>query len=318
MIDRGVPRHDPDIAEYGQFMNNAEYDICGKLNRGEIDELWLFGGPWFGFNESRLAGPQGFRYNSEPYPGTTCSKLLPIMGFSYERSVTQMLESFGHRTEATLTKVYENSEQKYIWGLFNLSVLLAPNVNFAGCGIVHFPPNAEREYNYTSQSTVDSICDDFFNYPSLSAPSLAKQPTDCMSWGCSTFGYFTYWFRHIPAYAGVAPGGTSNDWWQYIIDPNVVENPFSHLVAITPINGEVHFSFRFDGNTSGFYVDVSTTADFSVNVTQRFAEGVSSPLINQDPTKWDKYSTGETMYWRVTSNSGIRSPDQSTVVSVGN
>ena len=317
VIERGVPRHDPDIADYGQFMKNAEYDICGKLNRGEIDELWIFGGPWFGFNESRLAGPIGFDYNSKPYPGSACNELLPIMGFSYERSLTQMLESFGHRTEATMRKIFENWEQESAWGLFSKSALRASNVTFSGCGMVHFPPNAENEYNYTSQSTVESICDDFINYPSLSAPALARQSVSCSDWGCSTQGFFKYWLRHLPAFAGVAPDGTSNDWWQYIIDPNLVQSPFSNLAATTPMEDAAEFFFSFSGSSSGFYVDVSTSAEFSANVTWRFVEGVSGPLINHTPEKWDNYSPGQIIYWRVTSNSGLRSPIQSIIIADG-
>jgi hypothetical protein len=37
--------------------------------RGEIDEIWLFGGPYFGFYESRMAGPGAFWCNAPPLPG---------------------------------------------------------------------------------------------------------------------------------------------------------------------------------------------------------------------------------------------------------
>jgi hypothetical protein len=49
--------HTPPEANYDLIMD--QYDICGKFNRGEIDELWLLGAPHFGFYESTLVGPGG-------------------------------------------------------------------------------------------------------------------------------------------------------------------------------------------------------------------------------------------------------------------
>ncbi len=320
VIDGGVPHHEPDTADYGQFMNNVTYDICGKLNRGEIDELWLFGGPWFGFYESRLAGPNGFWYNSPPFDGTACNKLLPIMGFSYERSLAEMVHDFGHRTEATMTKLYGDWQQNrtaHNWDKFGLVKSLSPNYAYSGCGSIHYPPNAIQAYQYSRQSFTDAICDDFFNYPNLGTPSTVKQPVNCMAWSCTDLGFYGYWFTHLPTFAGVAPDGYSNDWWQYLVDSNLVQIPYSTLSATMPISGAAIFSFTYAGISSGFYVDVSTVADMSTDVYLHFTQGTSSPLIEPDPTKWDKYSCGRTLYWRVISNSGIQSPIQSTTITCG-
>ncbi len=44
-LNSGGPQcHDPSIANYQAMI--ASVDACGKRNRGEIDELWVFGGPW--------------------------------------------------------------------------------------------------------------------------------------------------------------------------------------------------------------------------------------------------------------------------------
>jgi FlaG/FlaF family flagellin (archaellin) len=106
VLTGAAPRHDPDTADYYQFINDSSYDICGKVNKGQVDEVWLMGGPWMGFHESTmLAGPgsrRGFPYNSEPKNNTTCNKLIPVMGFNYEVGIDQMLHSFGHRVESTM------------------------------------------------------------------------------------------------------------------------------------------------------------------------------------------------------------------------
>jgi len=85
-----VAGHSPDEVNYDLIID--QFDICGKLNRGEIDELWMYGAPYFGFYESRLVGPSAYYYNSPPLAGThNCNKLLPIMGLSYERGIAEAI-----------------------------------------------------------------------------------------------------------------------------------------------------------------------------------------------------------------------------------
>lgn len=310
VIDQGIPQHEPDIADYGQFLDDDELDICGKYNRGEIDELWLFGGPWFGFNESRVAGPGGFLYNSVPYEGSSCNSLLPIMGFNYERSLSLMLESYGHRAEATMTELYGSWAQNRLlhhWDEFAQTEALSPNFDYSGCGNIHFPPNGREDYDYTNRDPVETICDDFFYYPNLSDPSSVKKPITCEAWGCTQLGYFEYWYTHLPAMKGVDSDGRSNDWWQYIANPNLVHFPYQAMSARNTQDGSLQFSFNYLGSTSGFYIDVSTSADMSGDTFERFAEGPGNPLSEQYPEKWAGYSPGQPFFWRVTSESGIRS-----------
>jgi hypothetical protein len=310
VIEKGLPQHEPDIADYGQFLDDDEFGICGSFNRGEIDELWLFGGPWFGFNESRLAGPGGFLYNSVPYEGSSCNSLLPIMGFNYERSLSLMLESYGHRVEATMTKLYRSWAQNrtlHHWDEFGLAEALSPDFDYSGCGNIHFPPNGRHDYEYTNREPVQTICDDFFSYPNLSDPESVKKPITCDAWGCTQLSYFEYWYTHLPAMRGVNPDGRSNDWWQYIANPNLVQFPYQAMSARSSEDGSLQFSFQYLGDTSGFYIDVSTSADMAGDTFERFAEGSVNLLSEQNPQKWNGYSPGQPFFWRVTSQSGIRS-----------
>ncbi|MBI4226525.1 hypothetical protein HY612_05435 [Candidatus Roizmanbacteria bacterium] len=202
------------------------YNVCNRVNSGEVDELWLFGGPWFGFYESRLAGPNGFEYNSPPLGGTSCSKLIPIMGFSYEYGVENMVHDFGHRAEATMTKVYgswEENRLEHSWDKFGLVKTQSPNFNFSGCGSTHYAPNSPDGYIYDSSINVDSFCDNFFNYPNLSPAENVLKTINCNAWSCSEIGYYEYWFGHLPKFTGVGPDDKLNDWWEYILDPNVVK-----------------------------------------------------------------------------------------------
>ncbi|HSO13268.1 MAG TPA: hypothetical protein VLT51_12890, partial [Anaerolineales bacterium] len=99
--------HEPTTVNYNKIVNSPEFDICGRLNRGEIDEVWIYNGPWFGFYESTLVGPDAYYMNSNPVNGPhECNKILPIMGPSVERTVHEAVHNFTHRTEDTMKKVY--------------------------------------------------------------------------------------------------------------------------------------------------------------------------------------------------------------------
>jgi hypothetical protein len=55
-----------------------------------------------------MAGPNTFWCNAPALKNTKASgRRFVIMGFSYERGVGEMLESFGHRSESTMNKAFE-------------------------------------------------------------------------------------------------------------------------------------------------------------------------------------------------------------------
>lgn len=216
--------HNPDIMNYQKVI--ADYQLCEKRNSGEIDEVWMWGGPYFGFWESNLTGPGAFWYNSSPTMSTSCTKLLPLMGFSYERGVNVMLEDFGHRTESTMMKVFGSWSAGYgvtfaaagnDWDRFTM--LDNQSSGNGGCGNAHTAVNSSMvsgNYDWTSTRKVNSHCQDFANYPNLT--STAKE-IDCNSWGCTHSGYYTNWFfKYIPHAAGTTDGKLNN-WWDYIVSP---------------------------------------------------------------------------------------------------
>lgn len=209
--------HMPDLASYQKMIETS--GACEKANRGEIDELWIWGGPYFGYWESNLAGPGAFWYNSSPTTGANCTKLLPIMGFNYERGEAEMFEDLGHRLESTMTKVYGSwsANESHAWNKFALLDVDAPGRG--GCGNAHLAVNAgsNQGYDRTNSRTVNSTCEDFLNYPNLTGN---KTSISCSNWGCTTLGYFKWWFNHLPRAQG-STGGKLNNWWKYISEPNL-------------------------------------------------------------------------------------------------
>jgi hypothetical protein len=214
--------HQPDGVDYAAVVQ--QYGICNKVNAGQIDEVWMFGAPFFGFYESRLAGPNGYWYNSPPLEGTTCNKLVPIMGYNYERGINEVVHDYMHRSESTMARVYGDWQENRMNTSFDKFALVAvqsPSFGFSGCGSAHFTPNSLSDYDYVNSTTVtNSFCDDFFNYPNLHTPSTVLRPTSCDRWNCDELEYYRYWMRHLPQASGTGPDGKLNDWLRYVSDPN--------------------------------------------------------------------------------------------------
>jgi len=228
--------HQPDLVNYNSLVNNSTYDICGRANRGEIDEVWVYGGPWFGFYESTLVGPGAYWYNSSPVPGPwSCTRLVPIMAPSYERQVSESVENFGHRSESTMTRTYgswDENSTAHNWDRFGLVKAQSPNFSYSGCGSVHFPPNGARDYDWANPASVPTYCDDFALYPNLPGPPNLANVT-CSTWGCSGLSYFQYWFGHFPHNPGCGPDSVSNLWWYYLAQPALANTPLS-ACTLTP------------------------------------------------------------------------------------
>lgn len=90
------------FADYQRIL--AEFNIIERVDSGEIDEVWMFGGPYFGFYESRMVGRGAFWCNG-PAIEYDCRRFV-IMGYNYQRSVKEMIHDFGHRSESILARKF--------------------------------------------------------------------------------------------------------------------------------------------------------------------------------------------------------------------
>lgn len=194
------------------------YDLCKKSNSGEIDEVWLMGFPWAGYYESELAGQNAFLYNSPPLNyGNSCTGLLPIMGYNFERDWPEAIHSYGHRIEATMSQVYGgwtyDGTPANNWELFASIDLYNPQHSYLGN--VHFPANGVVDYDYANTTPVVNYAENFNYFPYLF--NLHKT-IDCSEWGCTEGGYLSWWYHHIPHVTGKGTDGVLFNWWPYIVD----------------------------------------------------------------------------------------------------
>jgi hypothetical protein len=207
--------HRRDAVDYARVI--AENKLAELIGNGTVDEVWLFGGPYFGYWESAMAGPRSFYINGGPVRAIECKRPFVLMGFNYERGVAEMLHSLCHRVESTMAHFCGG------WQLDNLSThwaRFAANVKQskgqAGCGSCHYPPNGESDYDYANKRIVSASADDWLNYPNLKG---TKSEVNCETWGGPDFhrNYLVWWYTRFPKADGVnAESGLQNNWWKYV------------------------------------------------------------------------------------------------------
>jgi len=208
--------HQPDAIDYYAIVK--EFDLARRVNRDEIDEVWIMGMPYSGLYESIMAGKGAYFCNSAPLTGVDADRIFVIMGFNYERGVGEMLEDLGHRTESIMRKVYGSweAEETHAWNRFTLYDKVAPGK--AAVGNVHFAPNSTKDYEWGSKTPVLSSADDWLNYPNLKGE---KRYMNAADWGNGEIrAHHRWWFQHLPKAPGRGPDGKQANWWKYAIDFN--------------------------------------------------------------------------------------------------
>jgi hypothetical protein len=216
------------LIDYAAVLN-TRYDerfgsACEALAQKRVDEVWLWGGPWFGYLEYRIAEAQ-----------TLCPRVarrFVVMGFSYERTVAEMLHNLGHRAEAlvqggiglTLWDRFDGQRDRYAEDYTCPAQPDAdhPEVDATSThvGNVHFPPNAYCHYQYDRDHPVLSDADDWANFPNLTGRQTV---VNASTWGSTQRGFLIWWLGRFPRHPGIADG-VQTDWWRYLF-PSVNGKP---------------------------------------------------------------------------------------------
>jgi len=166
--------HRPDWMDYEKFIE--KYDLINRKNRYEFDEVHLYSGPWVGGFESKLVARKDIYCNSGGYIAD-CDTFA-IMGFSFERMVTEAVEAYGHRAESILYYSHPS-----FWENFNKDV-----------GTIHIPHNTNKDYDWGNTNSVLCYADKYIMNPFEFVPVMRNSEY----WGSNGLGYFEYWFEHIP------------------------------------------------------------------------------------------------------------------------
>jgi hypothetical protein len=213
--------HQPDGVDYRRLI--ADYDILGLVERGEIDEVWLFGAPYFGYWESLMVGADAHWCNSTPITDLGNERRFVIMGYNYERGVGEALEDHGHRAESTLSEVFGSwePEPKHAWDRFTLHEKDVPGLS--ACGNVHYAPTSASDYDWGNPGPVLSTCDGWYD-PRTVAEAKPRWVT-ADEWGAGDIRErHCWWFDHFPRLPGAADG-LEADWWKYLVGINEFKRP---------------------------------------------------------------------------------------------
>lgn len=205
----------------------GRYGLAASIDSGRVDEVWLFGAPGFGYWEAASAGPGAFYINGGVYPDVPVSRPFAIMGFSYERGVAEMLHDLAHRTEGTMTHFYGSWNFDYgsatadkprtRWDRFSAA---EAHGQLAGAGNCHWPPNAEKEYDYDNPREVLSTVELWRGSP---RPKGRLTRVSAETWGGPDYqrGFMNWWLSHLPNSAGTGRDGRLNNWWRYVFGFNL-------------------------------------------------------------------------------------------------
>ena len=130
------------LADYDRIIQ--KFDLLQKIEDAQIDEVWMFGGPYFGFYESRMVGKNAFWCNG-PAIERDCRRFV-IMGFNYERDVKEMVHDYGHRAENILAKQF--GSEAYLRKMYTQQSTHAPSNAYeqflVEVGTVHRKPGGEE------------------------------------------------------------------------------------------------------------------------------------------------------------------------------
>ena len=207
--------YEPDRLDYHSLLN--EFRIIERVRDGQIDEVWHMGPPYDGNWEAVMAGPGASNSNAPPIGGTDhAGRRFVLMAYNLERTLSEMLHSYGHRAEGHLSHALRNvPERDNLWRRFLRREHVTPGISEVGN--VHFPPNAVRDYDYSNPGAVQCNADDWYHYPYLTGERFRAMSSS--EWSSNGRLYFLWWFRHMPHLAGDCDG-IAHNWWRYIADPN--------------------------------------------------------------------------------------------------
>lgn len=218
VLNRVSAPHMPQEVNYNAIL--SRFNILQRVARSEVDEVWIFGFPHAGFYESTMGGPGAFWCNAPPLANTSASKRrFVVMGFSYERGVGEMHESYGHRAESIMEKTFSKTTgDANLWKRFIRYEKTAPGK--AACGNIHFAPNSQADYDWGNTTPVQSECYDWLlNFPNFKGD---VRTVDAAEWGGGEIrAHHKWWYNHIPRTSG-RRNGIHNNWWQYIAAPQQV------------------------------------------------------------------------------------------------
>lgn len=227
------------------------FGITEMIDKGEVNEVWIYNHPSCHMNESLFMGQGAFWINGGPYIYGTGpdqahnKKMVAVMFCNYERTVDLALHSFAHRTEQIMSRVYYGAgeifhEFKIDKNFSGLSKDLRAfdrffshgtcydkvmdGKGYAHIGTCHSPFNTDENYGYADYSYMYTFADEWDNYPVIKEDKEKAKRANCQLFKGNQYGYMEFFFSHIPHFKGLNTYDPEdlhlNNWWLYLFDYN--------------------------------------------------------------------------------------------------
>lgn len=232
--------------DYDYVAMMDELGITGRVDAGEVNEVWVYNHPACRMNESRFMGQGGFWCNSGPIlygsgpDDAHNKKLVCVMFCNYERTVDLALHSFAHRVESIMSQLYYGQSFHWFPNDANFSGLKRDlrtfdrffshgsaydkvgESGYAHIGTCHSPCNTDVDYGYSETTYVNSYVDEWDEYPRIRDDKEKARRINSTEWRSSQYGYMEFFFSHIPHFKGLNTYDPDdlhlNNWWHYLFD----------------------------------------------------------------------------------------------------
>ena len=190
-----------------------------------VKEVWIWGyhGGVLNLWESNMAGPYGDISNSnrDPKDLPVLKQTYTVYHYNYQRGTSEAMEDHIHQIEAVLNHVDgrertppEKWSELLFWGKF-VGSDRTHKIIHPGCGWAHYPPNAEKDYDWANKRYVMTDIEDW-----KPDGTGKKQRINSDRWEGDSLKWFVYWMQNIPgANHGLTYKGKKlSNWWIFIGD----------------------------------------------------------------------------------------------------
>jgi hypothetical protein len=157
-----------------------------------------------------------------------------VYHYNYQRGASEAVEDHMHQIEAVLNAVDGRDatpEAQWtnllFWGRFvgsdHTHKLVKP-----GCGWAHYPPNAERDYDWANPRFVETDIEDW-----KPDGTGRKVRLNCQRWEGDSLKWFVFWMQNLPGRDNGLhhQGKRLRNWWVFLGDYDLATRQGMKLVA---------------------------------------------------------------------------------------
>lgn len=307
----------------GGFNFDYEYlldklNLVEKKNKNEFDMVWVFSIDPSSMYETCMVGKQPIFINGRTVKAD-CENFV-LGGFTFSRK-DGSVEAFCHYCESMLNYTYGVSDIEYnaslefkdlselsTWEKFwyNKSKASAGNTVY-GVGQVHFSPNSTSDYEWESDTPVQSYYLEFANdYPHIDGDGTKFTASSAYlgDYDSAAVSHHVWWMKLMPHYKGRDENGYLHNWWRYILNlkytnslSSAYENNRIELVE-GDILDDIAFTICNRGATNEKTTVSKSGAVLSINGNNAvsFSAGKITALKEGKATATIKYDGHELVY----------------------